>query len=145
MHWNLKYGTWHHKKVLTLSLPRMINFKFLLQPHHKCYTTQYQELGFPSLTQMKDDYTVNSHYLTYTFLFKRLGECPFWTYGSERVKSCTWISSPLFYSTIAQNDEFEHRFHNSSPRSLTLSLPSSKSTFSQPSSREMYGWGSENW
>ena len=28
---------------------------------------------------------------------------------------------------------------------LTLSLPSSKSTFSQPSSREMYGWGSENW
>ena len=28
---------------------------------------------------------------------------------------------------------------------LTLSLPSSKSTFSQPSSREMYGLGSENW
>ena len=26
---------------------------------------------------MKDDYTNNSHYLTYTFLFKRLGECNF--------------------------------------------------------------------
>ena len=76
--------------ILTLSLPRMINFKFLLQPHHKCYTTQYQELGFSSLTQMKDDYTINSHYLTYTFLFKRLGECTFWTYGSERVKMHEW-------------------------------------------------------
>ena len=53
--------------TLTLSLPRVINFKFLLQPHHKCYTTQYEELGFSSLTQMKDDYTINSHYLTYTF------------------------------------------------------------------------------
>ena len=26
---------------------------------------------------MKDDYTTNSHYFTYTFLFKRLGECTF--------------------------------------------------------------------
>ena len=56
-----------HFSSLTLSLPRVINFKFLLQPHHKCYTTQYEELGFSSLTQMKDDYTINSHYLTYTF------------------------------------------------------------------------------
>ena len=61
---------WFHfnlQSTLTLSLPRVINFKFLLQPHHKCYTTQYEELGFSSLTQMKDDYTINSHYLTYTF------------------------------------------------------------------------------
>ena len=29
---------------------------------------------------MKDDYTNNSHYLTYAFLFERLGECPFWTW-----------------------------------------------------------------
>ena len=36
---------------------------------------------------MKDDYTTNSHYLTYTFLFKRLGECTFWTYGSERERT----------------------------------------------------------
>ena len=28
---------------------------------------------------MKDDHTINSHYLTYTFLFKRLGECTSWT------------------------------------------------------------------
>ena len=28
---------------------------------------------------MNDDYTTNSHYLTYTFLFERLGEYTFWT------------------------------------------------------------------
>ena len=26
---------------------------------------------------MKDYYTTSSHYITYTFIFKRLGECPF--------------------------------------------------------------------
>ena len=34
------------------------------------YTTQYEELGF---SQMRDDYTTNSLYLTYAFIFKRLG------------------------------------------------------------------------
>ena len=28
---------------------------------------------------MKDDYITDSHYLTYTFIFERLGECTFWT------------------------------------------------------------------
>ena len=55
--------------------PRVINVKFPLQPRQKYYITQYEELGFSSLAQMKDDYTANSHYLTYKFLFKRLGEC----------------------------------------------------------------------
>ena len=32
--------------VLTLSLQRVINAKFLLQPHQKFYITQYWELGF---------------------------------------------------------------------------------------------------
>ena len=31
---------------LTLSLPRVINVKFPLQPHQKYYITQYEELGF---------------------------------------------------------------------------------------------------
>ena len=30
---------------------------------------------------MKDDHTTNSHYLPYTFLVKRLGECTFLTDG----------------------------------------------------------------
>ena len=55
---------------LSLSLPRVINIKFLLQPHQKYYITQDEELGFSYLTWMKDDHTTNSHYLTYTFLFK---------------------------------------------------------------------------
>ena len=32
---------------------------------------------------MKDDYTTNSHYLTYTFLFKRMGEFNFFILGME--------------------------------------------------------------
>ena len=32
--------------LLTLSFPRVINIKFLLQPHQKYYITQYGELGF---------------------------------------------------------------------------------------------------
>ena len=32
---------------------------------------------------MKDDYTTNSHYLTYTFLFKSLGEFNFFILGME--------------------------------------------------------------
>ena len=33
-------------RLFTLSLPRVINFKFPLQPHQKYYSTQYEELGF---------------------------------------------------------------------------------------------------
>ena len=39
--------------------PRVINFKFLLQPHQKYHITQYEDLGFSYLNQMKDDYTTN--------------------------------------------------------------------------------------
>ena len=62
---------------LSLSLPEVINFKFLLQPQQKYYITQYKELGVPYLTPMKDDYAYNSPYIIYTFLFKRLGECTY--------------------------------------------------------------------
>ena len=61
------------KVFLSLSLPRVINFEFPLQRHQKYHITQYGELGFSLLTQTKYDYAINSYYLTYTFLFKRLG------------------------------------------------------------------------
>ena len=49
-------------------------------------TPQYEELGFSSLTQMKDDHTTNSHYLTYTFLqFLKGWENLLFELGSERV------------------------------------------------------------
>ena len=41
---------------LSLSLPRVIDVKVPLQPHQKYYITQYEELAFAQLTQMKDDY-----------------------------------------------------------------------------------------
>ena len=36
----------HYPNFLTLSLPRVITLRFLLQPQQKYYTTQYGELGF---------------------------------------------------------------------------------------------------
>ena len=67
--------------TLTLWLPRVINVKFLLQPYEKYCITQYEELGLVSLTQyLKEHYTTNSHYITYALLFKRSGECTFWTW-----------------------------------------------------------------
>ena len=41
--------------TLILSLPnfKVINVKFPLQPHQKDNITQYEELGFSSLTQMQ--------------------------------------------------------------------------------------------
>ena len=46
--------------------------------------TQYEELGFSSLTQMEDyEYTTNSHYLTFTILFKRWENALF-ELGSKR-------------------------------------------------------------
>ena len=40
-------GPWTMKVwTTTWSLARVINFKFLLQPHQKYYITQYEELGF---------------------------------------------------------------------------------------------------
>ena len=41
---------------------------------------------------MKDDYTTHSHYLTYTFLFKRLGEYALWAW--ER-KGCSKRERPV--------------------------------------------------
>ena len=36
----------------------VINFKSLLLSYQKYNVTQYEELGFSKLTQMKDDYTI---------------------------------------------------------------------------------------
>ena len=73
---------------LTLSLPRVINLQFPLQPHQKCNISQYGELVFSYLTQMKDDYTTNSHYLTHIFLFRKVGRMYFLNLG---VKGLTLV------------------------------------------------------
>ena len=71
--------------LLTLSLPRVINFKFLLLPHQKYYITQYEELGFPLLTQIRDDHTTNSHLITYTFSLQEFGRM--YCLGAKGLKS----------------------------------------------------------
>ena len=43
---------------------KVIKGKFLLQPHQRYDSTQYEELGFSSATQMRDDYSGSSHYIT---------------------------------------------------------------------------------
>ena len=43
--------------------------------HHTVWRTWL----FIAYYRLKMIITSNSHYLIYTFLFKRLGECPFWT------------------------------------------------------------------
>ena len=63
--------------LVTLSLPRVINFKFPQQPHKKYYFTQYEEIGL-------------SYYLIHAFLFKSWKDVLF-ELGSEKAEheSCT--------------------------------------------------------
>ena len=49
------------------------------------YITQYEELAFHKLIQMKDDYATNSHYLTHSFPLKGWENVLF-ELGSERVR-----------------------------------------------------------
>ena len=60
------------------TLPRAINFKFPQQLHQKYYITQHEELGSSSLTLMgKMIILPISHYLTYAFLFDKVGRMYF--------------------------------------------------------------------
>ena len=67
-------------QITNLDLQMQIDSKFPLQPRHKYYITQYEELELSLLTQMKDDYTTNSHW---SHLYT--GEGTF-ELGNERVK-----------------------------------------------------------
>ena len=84
----------------TLFLPNVINVKIPLQPHQKYYITQFEELGFPWLTQV-NDCTTNSLYLTYTFLFGKVGRIYFlnlgvkgWKHDSKRRRRLFRIFEP---------------------------------------------------
>ena len=54
------------------------NFSCSLTSHITSHGTK--NLTFHSLLRLKDDSCTSSHYLTYTFLLKRLGECTFWAW-----------------------------------------------------------------
>ena len=80
-----QYRLWWRKsasRALSLCCGRQkaINIKFPLQPHKKYYITQYEELGFHRLLRCK---MITLPILTTSlihFLFRRLGECTFWTW-----------------------------------------------------------------
>ena len=54
------------------------NFSCSLTSH--IISHSMENLAFHSLLRLKDDSCTSSHYLTYTFLLKRLGECTFWAW-----------------------------------------------------------------
>ena len=95
---------WASTNINAVTLPRVINFKFPLQARHKYHITPFEELGFSLLTQMKNNYATNSHYLTYTFLFKRLGKRTFWVHHESRkfglTEKLAFGSSRVFKNTL---------------------------------------------
>ena len=62
------------------------------------------------LTQMEDDYTTNTHYLTYTFLLKKVGRMYFW---NLEVKGLRWMIYFLFQ--IFAEDQKRHWTRNYCP------------------------------
>ena len=70
---------------------------------------------------MKNDYTTNSHCLTYTFLFKRLGECHFLILGMK-VLRCRFLPEVAHCAGSHTSHTFEfsssrrHSWH-SAPKS----------------------------
>ena len=76
--------------VQPFHLPKILIFIF----SQKYDITQYGELGFSYLTQMKDDYATNYRYLTYHLFSKGWRNLVRFESGSERVN---WsISHPSF-------------------------------------------------
>ena len=84
-------------KGLTLSLTRVMNFKFPLQPHQKYSTTQYEERGFSQLAQMKDDYTTDPRYLSQTFFSLKDWENVLFELGSESLNEEQVATTVLQY------------------------------------------------
>ena len=85
------YAHVHTDRCINPSFPRVINFKFPLQPHQEYYITQCLELAFHNLLIWKiDDYTIPI-LTTWPIHFSlgRLGECAFWTCEWNGVKPPT--------------------------------------------------------
>ena len=71
----------HHKwQLSTFSLPRVINVRFPCSLSSNSTSHSMKNLAFHSLLGWKIIILPNSHCITYTFLYKRLGECTFWSW-----------------------------------------------------------------
>ena len=91
--------------------PRVINFKFLLQPHQKYHITQYEDLGFSYLNQMKDDYTTNLSLPLLYISFWNVGRMYFFQLGSERVNAFAFFPISSFSSGRSQITIPKHNAH----------------------------------
>ena len=91
--WLLSFPEWRYRpqfpsisrrptSLSTLPLPRVINFKFPLQPPQNYITSHgIRTLLLIAYSDEKWLYsTTDSLYLTHTFLLKSLGGCTFWTW-----------------------------------------------------------------
>ena len=116
----MKHTTNLHYRTYTFLFnpftPKSDQLKCPLQPHQKYnYIPQYEELGFSSLTQKENDYTTNSHYITWTFLLKGTGRMRFLNLGvkgskgwenvlfelrSERVQSRHYDTTPWIVQVV---------------------------------------------
>ena len=67
--------------------------------HHTVWRTWL----FIAYTQMKDDYNTNSHHLTYTFVFKRLGEWHWSLSGVKRLMTVTLCKLPPGSGSLVVN------------------------------------------
>ena len=93
----------------------MINVKFPLQSHQKYYITQYEELGFSLLTQMKSEHTAK---FSLPHLIRlSVGEC---TFLNVVVNVLTYRSlvQQAFYITRVNESKGLTRIFNSSFENL---------------------------
>ena len=62
-----------------------------------------KNLAFHSLLRLKDDSCTSSHYLTYTFLFKRMGECTFWAWDWKGHPFHSWAQK-VYSPNLSKSD-----------------------------------------
>ena len=77
-----------------ISLPRVINITFSCSLARNITSHSKENLAMAQLTQMNDDYTSNSHYLTYIILFN-----PF-TPKSDQCQICSAASPGILHRTV---------------------------------------------
>ena len=98
----IRWGASHSDSIKVIRIKvgcrvsNVMNLNFACSLTTNITSHSMENLAFHSFTQTKDNNTTNSHYLPCTFLFKRLGECTFWTnhYSIQTVLACVmkhWI------------------------------------------------------
>ena len=136
---------------LTLSLPRVINFTFLLQPYQKYHITQYGKLGFSYLTLVscaaaREPRPRDVGPPTSTTSRVRGSQAAAQGTNLTQMRDDYTSNNSHLDLTYAFSLYKVRRmyFLSMGVKGSTLSLLSSKSVFSQPFKKRLYEWCSEN-